>query len=592
MSDTLQTILSRAELQYSTQNGEAEFLTVLLQQTVTELKPERLSAWICNSHTRHQIATTGDSRHASPSMEVMAGVHDGGVRRLDAESSDSTTSGRHLLAASPVATESRLVLEVVEGERRVADDVLVQLADVFADLQRRRMLDRMLQSSQQDAGWQSLTAQIHGTLDNRVIANIVATDMAALLTCRRISVGRRQGQTWEVVATTGVSQPNPRSDASRQISAWMAAAASDTVPSDDSLTLIVRPLQTDGTWADADWAVVVESDTATDEPPQLERFLHHVSLALANCADARRHSPTGLLRRGIRMLGRPRALFTVLLPAAAVIALVLIPARLRIEVYGELVPTERVFVFAPDDGIITELHVEENAEVGEQDLLCVLTNEDLNVQAETIDGELAASNARLAAIDALRGGQRPDPGEAGLLSAERAELVERVQSLTKQSEILADRLSRLCVTSRMKGRVYGDRLRQTLLLRPVQRGQYLLETADPTGGWQLHLRIPEAEIRYVLTALDDSSSELPLSYSLETSPEITRQAALTTLGQATDVDRRGELSTLAIADVDSAEFAAERPGAGVVAKIDCGQRAAGFVWFRQVIEFVQRRLWW
>lgn len=589
MSDTLQTILSRAELQYSTQNGDGDFLSALLQQTVTELKPDRLCVWIRNSRNSHRIAESGNSDRPSPSADEMSAVHSGGIRLLPSDQSDTASSGRQMLAASSVAADSELVLEFVEGRQGVEEEVLVQLADVFADLQRRRLLDSMLESSRRESAWQALTAQVHGSLDSSVIANIVATDTAAVLPCQRISVGRKRGRHWDVVATTGVSQPNPRSDASRQITSWIESTATGNPPAGGDSPSVVRPLRPDGKWSGAEWAVVLEAADLTEEDRQLEQFLQHVSIALANCTAARQYSPVGMLRSWLQLVRRPRALITTGILAAAIAALILVPTSLRVEVYGELVPKERAFVFAPDDGTITELHVEEDTEVAEQGLLCVLTNEDLNVQAETIDGELAAANARLAAIEALRGSRRNENTDAGLLSAERAELVEKVKSLTKQSEIVTKRLNQLTVTARMKGRIYGDRLRQTLLLRPVQRGQFLLEIADPAAGWQLHLRIPEAEIRYVLTALQEQQSELAISYALETSPEVTRQATLTSLGEATDVDRRGDLSTLAIARPLETDFSDERPGAGVVARIHCGQRAAGFVWFRRIIEFVQRQ---
>jgi hypothetical protein len=404
-------------------------------------------------------------------------------------------------------------------------------------------------------------------------------------------VGRRRGKHWDVIATTGVSQPNERSDAARQLSQSIDAAATGDSNAADNQTSTVRPLCVSRDWGKAEWAVVLETEESLEDLPQLERFLTHASLALLNSDAAQRNSLANVLRRGIRSLRRPGTLATVGLLAALSAVLLLVQADLRIEVYGEAVPTERAFVFAPDDGIITQLHVEEDSDVSNTDVLCVLTNEDLNVQLETIDGELAAANARLAAIAALRGARNIVTGEARVLSAERAELEVQTQSLARQSLMVTERLEHLRVTSRLTGRVYGDRLQQILFQRPVQRGQYLFEVANPAANWQLQLRVPEADIRYVLTATEDGDAPPAISYSLETSPEVTRHTTLTSLGAATDVDRRGELSTLAIAELEDAAFGEERPGAGVVARIRCGRRSVGFVWFRQVIEFVQRQTW-
>jgi hypothetical protein len=591
MSDTLQTILTRAEQQHAELHGDVEFLQTLLQQSAAELSVARLTVWTQTSQSSRMIAQTGDSPLSSPSAHDLNSLIHGDVRILQRDQEAPSTSGRHLLAAAVVAGDVRLVLDVVESQQNVDSDVLIQLADVFADLQRRRMLESHLLSSQQESAWQAVIAQVHASLDSSVIANTIATDVAAIFPCQRIAVGRRRGKHWDVIATTGVSQPNERSDAARQLSQSIKAAATGDSNAANNQTSTVRPLCVSRAWGKADWAVVLETEKSLKDEPQLERFLIHASLALSNSDAAQRNSPTNVLRRGIRSLRRPGTLVTVGLLAALSAILLLAQSDLRIEVYGEVVPNERTFVFAPDDGIITQLHVEEESDVSNADVLCVLTNEDLNVQLETIDGELAAANARLAAIAALRGARNIEIGEARVLSAERAELEAQTQSLARQSAMVTERLEHLQVTSRLTGRVYGDRLQQMLFQRPVQRGQYLFEVANPAADWQLQLRVPEADIRYVLAATEDGNTQPAISYSLETSPEVTRHTTLTSLGAATDVDRRGELSTLAIADLKDAAFGEERPGAGVVARIHCGRRSVGFVWFRQVIEFVQRHTW-
>lgn len=594
MSDPLQTILTRAEQQHAELDSDIEFLQTLLQQAAAELCVGRLTVWTQTSQTSRMIAQTGDSSLSPTSSHDLNSLIHGEVRVLQRDKKSISIGSRHLLAGVVVAGDIRLVLDVVESQQnidKISNDVLIQLADVFADLQRRQMLETHLLASQGESAWQTVIAQVHASLDSSIIANTIATDVAAILPCRRIAVGRRHGKRWDVIATTGVSQPNERSDAVRQVSQLIAAAATGDSNAIDNQRNVVRPLCVSRDWGKAEWAIVLETEESFEDSSQLERFLTHASLALSNSDTVQRNSPVNVLRRGIRSLRRVGTLGTVGLLTTLIVVLLLVQVDLRIEVYGEAVPAERAFVFAPDDGIITQLHVEEDSDVSNTDVLCVLTNEDLNVQLETIDGELAAANARLAAIAALRGTRNIGTVEARMLSAERAELEAQTQSLARQSLMLTERIEHLQVTSRLTGRVYGDRLQQMLFQRPVQRGQYLFEVANPAANWQLQLRVPEADIRYVLTATEDVDSQPPISYSLETSPEITRHTTLTSLGAATDVDRRGELSTLVIAKLEDSAFGEERPGTGVVARIRCGRRSVGFVWFRQVIEFVQRHTW-
>jgi hypothetical protein len=56
------------------------------------------------------------------------------------------------------------------------------------------------------------------------------------------------------------------------------------------------------------------------------------------------------------------------------------------------------------------------------------------------------------------------------------------------------------------------------------------------------------------------------------------------------VDAAGVLTILATARLDSLTEDQKRAGAGVIARIHCGQSSAGYVWFRKLIEFYHRKL--
>ncbi len=592
MNDILQTILERAEHRHELSGERSGFLMTLAQQATDDLRLSALTLWSQAADSFHVIASTETTPDECPGNESGLASGPGRVTVVPLPPSSKHDSRRQLQTSVPVGGDIQLILRAKEGPVSVDHDVLLELSDIFADLHRRNMLDELAARSGSEGAWQTLITQLHSSLDSRIIANTIATDAAALFQASRIAVGQRQGRHWNIVATTGVSQPNERSDAVRQlVSSIQSASWGNQEPATDGRSRVVHPLHPDDDWPKAGWAVVIESDKPIPNNAEAERFLRHASLALANSTASERRTAGTLLRTGMRKLAQPRGLSVILTLCALIAALMLLQTELRIEAYGELVPTQRSFVFAPDDGTITELNVEDGSSVAKSELMCVLTNEQLNIQQETIAGDLAAANARLAAIDALRTGSRSAPGEARLLSAEQAELDERVRSLEKQWTILTEQLELLQMASPGDGKVYGDRLRQTLYQRPVVRGQFLFEVANPSGGWQLELRVPEADIRYVLSACEGSDQIPNVTFTLETSPEVVRETSLVSLAASTDVDHNGELSTLGIADLADVELNAERPGAGVVAKIHCGKRSLGFVWFRQVIEFTQRHTW-
>lgn len=611
MSYALQSILESVEARHS-DDRSADFVALLMQQAHHHLQLNSLRIWQRQSSETVALATLGAAAPIDETLPDIQRVRPGQVLSPPA-SSTMRPNEKQFLAGSALAEGVLLVLDVTGNQATADHELLIQLADVFADLHRRRLLDRQVAQAQTDRMLNALVAELHSSLNGLVIANTLATDGATLIGCCRIAVARRTGHQWDIVATTGVSSPNARSDAARNIRDWIQKAAASTAATSNPTettnadqTPLVRPLTSTGTWEGARWTAVFEmtsydagNEHQEQHPPdtrgrieaQIDRLCLHASLALANSDAIETATLAGQIGRGVRWLTRPRAILLLLVFAATIAALVLIPAELRVEVYGRLAPTQRAFVFAPEDGTIGDVLVEDGSKVVADQVLCRLQNEDLEVQLEGIDGELAAATARLAAIQATRSERRtPGDASAALLSVEQAELSEQVRSLSEQAKILRQRMRKLAVTAPFDGEVFGDRLQQLLSGRPVQRGQFLFEVADPDAGWQLDVQIPEADVRHVLLAREQSAEPLTVTFSLETAPETVRTTQLQSLGLSTDVDEQGLLTTLATARVAGTDLQTERPGAGVVARIHCGQCSLGFVWFRKLIEFVQRKL--
>ncbi len=589
MSELLESILQSAGTRHSLEAAHQEFLFLLMQQCSDDLRLTGIALWNVSRSQVTLISEFGSNTHEA-SDEAVSSAPTGSVRIDSINRSSSAVVGRRLLSAANLAGDFRLVLDVTEGESAVDKDLVVQLADVFADLQRRRILERHLRVAESDRSLNALIAQLHASLDSEDVANILATDSTAIFEFHRVAVAARSGRHWRVIATTGVSEPNLRSDASRQICNWIEDAAAASIESSAANSgVLVVPLQESKNWEVAQWAAVFEAGTDVNSSvkAQVDRLCHHAALALNNCDTLSHSSVSHQLTRFIRSASRPGKLAVAAIALIALAFLTLWKSELQIEVYGELTPRERAFVFAPDDGTVTDIFVDDGLDVAKTQVLCVLANEDLEVKLESTNGELAAVAARLAAIDALRG-DRDSGNNLALMSAERTELQEKVASLRQQASILTERLEQLTVKSRIEGRIHGDRLRQLLFRRPVQRGQFLFEVANRKSGWQLDLRIPEADVRHVLNAMQDSVEPLPVTFALETSPGSFRSTLLESLGSSTDVDSTGRLSTLAVAGVEDDGYANQRPGAGVVAYLHCGPRSIGFVWFRKIIEFVQR----
>jgi len=527
--------------------------------------------------------------------------------------------GSRYLTSCNIGESVDLVLEFAVQDKVFDHSQILELAEILADLHRRESIVLLRKNAKRVHQLDQIVALLHLDLDPIRVASCLASDASEFLGCGRISVARRNSSTsWEIVAATAVTFPDPRADATRRLCGLIKEACkSQNVDGSEPAIIApstmtghterasgasevpvtsspyrVRPLSVSGHWNDAEWCAVFEwpqghADVIEDD--SYNTICSHAALAFRNCGE---HSNAGLLstiKRFPRLIRSRRLLIAAASISAVAASLFFLQIDLQIEVAGKLVPTERVFVFSPEDGIITDIFVEDGSTVAEGDVLCQLRNEDLQIQLESVEGELASTHARLAALDALRG-DRSLP-QSAMLSVEQAELKERVTSLETQARILDERLARLTLKATMAGQIYGDRLHEILNGRPVQRGQYLFEHANPESGWQLDMRIPEVDVRHVINGQDKAKTPLVISFAVETAPDKKLSTSLAKLAASTEIDEYGRLSVLATAIPEQAEILNPRPGAGIVAQIHCGPRSVGFVLFRRIIESIQRR-WW
>jgi len=594
-------LLVAADQKQVRDGGRRDLVSYLLDEVMSSISAGYVNLWeIVPSGRPNLLEARGRAQHDSKNA-LLASV--GIVKRLGVSEGES-----HCVCVSAVSVckDVGLVLEAELPNQTFYADFWEELSEVLGDLHRRRLLSNLWQSARYERTLHQILETLHSDLDSVRVANCLASDTVELLGCSRITVAKwTESRRWEAIAATSVSQLEMRADASRWICETIKSCQESGKENCESMLekatrsgiltgqeCIVRPLTYSGEWENAKWAAMFEwtaPNVSAERTHVLQTLCRHTAQALKNCEvntqssilSRFRSAPAGFLSR--------RYLLPGVCLMIACIAMVFAKLPLRIEVMGKLVPTQRMFVFAPEEGVVTEVFVEDGTNVSDQAVLCKLRNEDLEIQQEAIEGELSSVQARLAALDALRGDRSLN--QSGLLSAEQAEMQKKLQSFEKQLEILNRRLAGLTIHAAIPGRVYGDRLRELLLGRPVHRGQYLFELANPDGAWQLDFRVPESEIRYVIQAVSDTSHSVNVSYIVETAPETIHKSSLTHVGESTDVDEYGRLSTQVTIDSSLDEIQMPRPGAGAIGWIDCGRYSAGYVLFRRIIESLERK-WW
>jgi hypothetical protein len=378
------------------------------------------------------------------------------------------------------------------------------------------------------------------------------------------------------------------------------AASSDERLADNSSALSQRERPDRSSRGDNIGVLVCEWFRGTDVEgveSRTDRYRRKVAPLLANLADWERAPVASRLRHWRR--GRPwkslRRGGTVLAVLAGVVAaMVLIPWELRVEARGVLQPALHRDVFAPRDGTIVDLPVDTGGRVEQGAPLLSMRNEELDLEQQRVDGDLATARKQILAIETSRLENRvtgaSDPGRPGQLTAELEQLRERVAGLEELRRILSVQQAELKLVSPIAGRVLTWNLKQTLDRRPVRRGQRLLTLADETGPWELELWIPDHRAGFVRTALERGRETPPVvDYTLATEPGLRREAPLGPVGSSAEVRSVGERPTvLGEVRLPPSTLVEPRPGTSVVAKIRCGMYPLGYVLFHEVWEAIWR----
>jgi|GEM_PF-6873844 len=274
------------------------------------------------------------------------------------------------------------------------------------------------------------------------------------------------------------------------------------------------------------------------------------------------------------------------------ILLFTIPATLEIPVDGVLKPSRRAAVFAPLQGVVDQVAVQHEQSVAVGTPLFKLRAPDLEIEERRISGEMATLRTRLDSLKSARIRNRVSGTRAESdadLSAEESDLETQLRGLHAQLELVHQQMDFLIVKSPLHGQVDRWDLVQSLSGRPVSHGQYLCDVLDVTGDWEIELSVPDDVIGYVLQA--QQQAPCPVSYFFRTNSGRKFSSRLTTLSNTAQLDREGRSIVHATMPAVTDADVPFRVGAGVLARVDCGKRSLGFVYFREVIEFLRRTFW-
>jgi biotin carboxyl carrier protein len=496
---------------------------------------------------------------------------------------------------------------------------------------------RQLQDGQQAWGQiEAFARQIHDSLDPREVAYLVANEGRRLTSSDQVSVALNTGIAVEVEAISGANAVEKRSrvvqsmrelcarvlswgerltyDGARDES-WPPAvrkALDDYLAASNSRLLVVLPLgdpRGKHDQAPSRVALLAESYQASPNREMLESKLQVVSLHAASAlynALAYRQASTRFfvgwaarLRQWTRGKSSRKAALAGAALAALVLTLTFIPAELRLEARGQLLPKERQVVYATLHGKVVEMKSQHGDRVEKNQELLFVEDLDSQLKIEQLGLKASFAEQRLAMLG-------EQIAKAATAEDRNSFIKERInleydlrKAVVERDILLQGSLSprKAAVRSPLAGKVVTFDTREQLVGKTVKPGDPLVRIARVDGPWEIELLIPESRIAALRDGLHRApAGELPVDLLLASHPLRTFQGKLRRDGLGGETTIKDNAVVLPvrvqIADAELASLLSSMPvGLEVRAKVDCGQRALGQVWFGDLLEFFYEHLW-
>jgi hypothetical protein len=182
------------------------------------------------------------------------------------------------------------------------------------------------------------------------------------------------------------------------------------------------------------------------------------------------------------------------------------------------------------------------------------------------------------------------------LQAEKNELLTKDTVLQRKLQLQRDRKAELMIRSPIQGRVVSWDVEKNLRMRPIMTGQVLMEVADLEQNLVLEVELPEKREghldEYIAQQGLSNLDQLSVTYILATDPDEPMDATLLIDSIAKRADANEEHGAVIKMRVNPDQATLRnlqpRPGAKVIAKIYCGRRSSGFVFFHEIYEWCHK----
>jgi hypothetical protein len=593
----------------------------------------------------------------------------------------------YLVLLVPIVAENQVVglIEVWQNPDRHPQAIkgflqfMQTMADMAARYTRNHMLRQMVGQQQVWTQMEAFARQVHASLHTTEVAYLVANEGRRLVDCDRVSVGVRYGRRVKVEAVSGADVVEKRSNLVQlmrklfeRVLRWgeklvytgtkdeglppdVLKALDDYLAESNSKLLVVQPLRDERESESKKpprSALIMECFEPAAAPEQLMARLdvvgRHATSALYNAVEHRRipfrfiWMPIAKIQEGLG--GKARAIgYTILAAFIVVMFLMLVPPwilplpgqTLKMEATGQLLPVNRYYIFAPQEGKVLQVEVNPGQRFDQRHALIKMYSQKLHEDIIRLEGDKEIAWKRKVSmedllkktpedqkprIEADRAREEINWQKAGLQLEKLREITNAHPSNPGEFYVIAPRfpspdpkLRRVTPDQPQLWTVLNDDFKEKLTNNRVTPSDPLLRLGDKEGPWEVELKIPQKHIGQVKAAFervkkDGKYPDLDVDLLVRIDPTQTFKGKLAwgKIGGQAEPNRENEQDSepivLAYVRIDGDDIPEEYrlpsdkykyllvTGTEVYAKIRCGEHQLGYSLFYGVWEFLREKI--
>lgn len=529
---------------------------------------------------------------------------------------------------------------------------LLKVCEIAGDYLKTRSLRSFADRQMLWTQLEQFAKAAHSSLDPSEAAFTIANEGRRLIQCDRVCVAIKRGSKCQVEAVSGQDVFDNRSNVivllNRLASAvaktgepvWFTGDAESLAPQVEdaiqeyvdeshSKMVAVLPLRKPAQGPDERGqtesgevvgALVVEQvEKGIIEPAltsRVEVVSDHACSALTNALDHHNvflmplWKQIGRAKWLIQAQQLPKTVAAAIAAVVILVALFIVPADFNLHGDGSLQSKVRRGVFAATSGKILDVMVHEGDFVEQGKLLVEMENNQLQAQIESLQGEINSYQKQIDGYDNALQAQGITPAEKVKLFGDREAAIEDRKGAIAEQTLYRAEMDSLNIESPISGQVVTWQVLDELKRRPVTAGDMLMEVADPDGDLEIEVLMPEDAMGHILKAekrrlaeieeggspdrIEELKKGLAVEYILATHPQTTLHGYVEKIYTSAEV--RGEEGATVLIRVrinrddlpQIQEGGRPQLGSKVTARVYCGRRPIGYVWFHDLFAFVHR----